>query len=46
VAGPGAIPAPLPMLVGMLVALAALAEAAFRRLGTRSVRPTIGRRSS
>lgn len=46
IAGPGAIPAPLPMLVGMLVALAALAEAALRRLGTRSIRPTIGRRSS
>ncbi len=45
VAGPGAIPAALPMLVGMLVALAALAEAALRRLGMRIVRP-LGRRPS
>ena len=46
VAGRGAIPAPLPMLVGMLVALGALAEAGLRRLRTRVVGPTIGRRSS
>lgn len=51
VAGPrdaasGAIPAPLPMLVGMLVALAALAEAGLRRLGSRAARPTVGRESS
>jgi hypothetical protein len=42
----GAIPAPLPMLAGMLLALAALAEAGLRRLGTRVARPTIGRGSS
>jgi hypothetical protein len=40
---PGRIVGPLPMLVGMLVALAVLAEAAFRRLGRRPRRPT-GRR--
>lgn len=45
VAGPGATPAPLPMLVGMLVALMALAEAAVRRGGTRLGRPTSGRAS-
>jgi hypothetical protein len=42
VAAPGAIPAPLPMLVGMVVALAALGEAALRRLGRRPARPTVG----
>jgi hypothetical protein len=45
VAGPGATPAPLPMLVGMLVALMALAEAAVRRGGARLGRPTSGRAS-
>ncbi|HEY8921443.1 MAG TPA: hypothetical protein VIN32_02320 [Candidatus Limnocylindria bacterium] len=39
----GRIVGPLPMLVGMLVALAVLAEAAFRRLGRRARRPA-GRR--
>jgi len=43
IAGPGATPASLPMLVGMLVALAALAEAAVRRAGTGRLRPTAGR---
>ncbi len=45
VAGRGATPAPLPMLVGMLVALAALAEAALRRTGGRRGRPTGSRTS-
>jgi hypothetical protein len=40
----GRIVGPLPMLVGMLVALAVLAEAAFRRLGGRARRPA-GRRA-
>jgi hypothetical protein len=42
--GPGAVVGPLPMLVGMLVALAVVAEAAFRRLGRRR-RRSAGRRS-
>ena len=46
IAGRGAIPGALPMLVGMLVALAALAEAGLRRLRTRVARPTVGRRPS
>lgn len=33
VAGPASTPAPLPMLIGMLVALAALGDAALRRTG-------------
>lgn len=45
ISGRSATPAPLPMLVGMLVALAALAEAAVRRGGTRLGRPTVGGRS-
>ena len=36
---PGPIAGPLPMLVGLLAALAVLAEAAFRRLGRRARRP-------
>jgi hypothetical protein len=40
---PGPIVGPLPMLVGMLAALAVLAEAAFRHLGRRARRPTLGR---
>lgn len=44
--GPGAVPAPLPMLVGMLAVLAVLAESAVRRLTGRSVRPSTGTRSS
>ncbi len=36
---PGPIVGPLPMLVGMLAALAVLAEAAFRQLGRRARRP-------
>ena len=40
---PGPIVGPLPMLVGLLAALAVLAEAAFRQLGRRVRRPT-GRR--
>jgi hypothetical protein len=40
---PGPIVGPLPMLVGMLVALGVLAEAAFRRLGRGGRRPA-GRR--
>lgn len=46
VAGRGAVPAPLPMLVGMLVALGGLAEAGLRRLRARTTRSTIGGRSS
>jgi hypothetical protein len=46
IATPGSAPAPLPMLVGMLVALAALADGAMRRPGSRVGRPMIGRRSS
>ena len=44
VAGPASTPAPLPMLIGMLVALAALGEAALRRTGR--VRAAAGRRPS
>lgn len=44
VAGPASTPAPLPMLIGMLVALAALGEAAVRRTGR--IRPAAGRRPS
>ena len=41
---PGRIPGPLPMLVGMLAAIGALAEAAFRRLvRRRRRRPSKGR---
>jgi hypothetical protein len=36
---PGPIVGPLPMLIGMLAALAVLAEAAFRQLGRRARRP-------
>lgn len=46
VANPGPIARPLPMLVGMLVALAVLAESAVRHAARRAVRPTFGRRSS
>jgi hypothetical protein len=46
VADPGPITRPLPMLVGMLVALAVLAESAVRHLARRVARPTFGRRSS
>lgn len=42
--GPGAVVGALPMMVGMLVALAVMAEAAFRRLGRRR-RRSAGRRS-
>jgi hypothetical protein len=42
--GPGPIVGPLPMLVGMLAALAVMAEAAFRRLRRRRPR-SAGRRS-
>ena len=45
IAGPGATPAPLPMLVGMLVALGALAEAGMRRAGGRPGRRSVGRTS-
>jgi len=38
-AGSGPVVGPLPMLVGMLAALAVMAEAAFRRLGRRRRRP-------
>lgn len=41
---PGPVAGPLPMLVGMLAALAVLAEAAFRHLGRRGRRPG-GRRA-
>ena len=41
---PGPIVGPLPMLVGLLAALAVLAEAAFRRLGRRARRPIARRR--
>jgi hypothetical protein len=41
---PGPVMGPLPMLVGMLAALAVMAEAAFRRLGRRRRRST-GRRA-
>ncbi|MBA3689772.1 MAG: hypothetical protein H0W81_13260 [Chloroflexi bacterium] len=37
--GPGPTVGPLPMLIGMLAALAVLAEAGFRRLGRRGRRP-------
>jgi hypothetical protein len=43
---PGSTPAPLPMLAGMLVALAALANGAVRRLPPRRRRPTPSRGSS
>jgi hypothetical protein len=42
--GRGPVAGPLPMLVGMLAALAVMAEAAFRRLGRR--RPRSARRRS
>ena len=42
----GAAPAPLPMLIGMLAALALLAEAGLRRAVGRLPRPTFGRRPS
>jgi hypothetical protein len=43
---PGPITRPLPMLVGMLVALGVLAESAVRHLAQSVVRPTFGGRSS
>ena len=43
--GPGPITAPLPMLVGLLVALAVLAESAFRRLTRHPGRPPARRAS-
>jgi len=46
IAGPGATPAALPMLAGMLVALAALAEAALRRTGGSRRRTRVGRSPS
>lgn len=46
IAGRGATPAPLPMLVGMLLALAALGEAALRRGRGGRLRPPMGRRAS
>jgi hypothetical protein len=46
VAGPGATPAPLPILVGMLVALGALGEAAMRRAGGRPRRTSVSRTSA
>ena len=42
----GALPAPLPMLIGMLAAVALLAEAGLRRAVGRRSRPTLGRRPS
>ena len=42
---PGPLVGPLPMLVGMLAALAVMAEAAFRRLGRRR-RRSAGRRAT
>jgi hypothetical protein len=45
IGGPGATPAPLPMLVGMLVALGALTEAGMRRAGGRPGRRSVGRPS-
>jgi len=42
---PGPIVGPLPMLIGMLAALAVLAEAAFRRFGRRRARRPAGRRA-
>jgi hypothetical protein len=44
--GPGSIPGALPMLVGMLAAVAVLSEAAFRRLVRRGRRPATGRTPS
>lgn len=41
----GRVPAPLPILVGMLAALAVLAEAAIRRLVRRPIRPAVRRRA-
>jgi len=41
----GPIPGPLPMLVGMLAALAVIAEASFRRLGRRGRRRSATRRA-
>lgn len=46
VAERGSIPGSLPMLVGMLVALAVLGESAFQRLSGRVARRIFGRRSS
>jgi hypothetical protein len=43
---PGTSVGPLPMLVGMLVALGVLAEAAFRRLRRRATRPSARRSPS
>ena len=45
-ASPGPITRPLPMLVGMLVALGVLAESAVRHLARSVVRPAFGGRSS
>jgi hypothetical protein len=44
--GPGPVVGPLPMLVGMLLALAIMAEAAFRRLGRRRGRSAVRRSPS
>jgi hypothetical protein len=44
--GPEAVMRPLPMLVGMLAALAVMAEAAFRRMGRRGQRSTARRSPS
>lgn len=40
---PGPVPGPLPMLIGMLAAIGALADAAFRRLVRSRQRPRTGR---
>jgi hypothetical protein len=45
-ASPGPLVGPLPMLVGMLAALAVMAEAAFRRLGRRRRRSAVRRAPS
>lgn len=44
--GRGSTPGPIPMLVGMLLALAAIAEAALRRGRSGRARPLPGRRAS
>lgn len=46
IAGRGSIPGPLPMLIGMLLALAALGEAALRGGRDSRLRSTTGRRPS
>ncbi len=45
-AGLGPITAPLPMFIGMLAALAVLADSALRRLSRRQASPTPGREGS